>query len=92
MTDGKIEIKNGMGYQRIDNGGVVYEYKDGNLEITTSFFGYGSTTLVIPFLTKKNLLSIFKVCNKTYSREINSLRRNYEIYCRTYREAIRSAC
>ena len=56
MTDGKIEIKNGMGYQRIDNGGVVYEYKDGNLEITTSFFGYGSTTLVIPFFNKEEFI------------------------------------
>ena len=31
MTDGKIEIENGIGYQHIDNGGVVYEYKGGNL-------------------------------------------------------------
>ena len=56
MTDGKIEIENGIGYQHIDNGGVVYEYKDGNLEITTSFFGYGSTTLVIPFFNKEELI------------------------------------
>lgn len=56
MTDGKIEIKNGMGYQHIDSGGVVYDYKDGNLEITTSFFGYGSTTLVIPFFNKEEFI------------------------------------
>ena len=56
MTDGKIEIENGIGYQHIDNGGVVYEYKDGNLEITTSFFGYGSTTLVIPFFNKEEFI------------------------------------
>ena len=56
MTDGKIEIENGIGYQHIDNGGVVYEYKDGNLGITTSFFGYGSTTLVIPFFNKEEFI------------------------------------
>ena len=56
MTDGKIEIENGIGYQHIGNGGVVYEYKDGNLEITTSFFGYGSTTLVIPFFNKEEFI------------------------------------
>lgn len=56
MTDGKIEIENGIGYQHIDNGGVVYEYKDGKLEITTSFLGYGSTTLVIPFFNKEELI------------------------------------
>ena len=56
MTDGKIEIENGIGYQHIDNGGAVYEYKDGNLGITTSFFGYGSTTLVIPFFNKEEFI------------------------------------
>ena len=56
MTDGKIEIENGIGYQHMYNGGVVYEYKDGNLGITTSFFGYGSTTLVIPFFNKEEFI------------------------------------
>ena len=56
MTDGKIEIENGKGYQHTGNCGVLYDYKDGNLSVTKSLFGYGSTTLVIPFFNKEEFI------------------------------------
>lgn len=57
----KITVNNDaviQAYQHIDNGGVAWTYdrQNGTLTVDTSFFGYGNTSVTLPFFNSKEMI------------------------------------
>lgn len=59
-TTGNLKIKGNTAYQHIDNGGAVFTVNENGLTIETSFFGYGYTTVQIPYFNKEEFIKFLE--------------------------------
>lgn len=59
-VSGKLKIKGNTAYQHIDNGGAVFTVNEEGLTIKTSFFGYGYSTVQVPFFNKEEFIKFLE--------------------------------
>ena len=61
MNDtGSLKIVGNSAYQHVDNGGIVFTVDEFGLTIEASFFGYGHSSIQVPFFNKDEFIKFLQ--------------------------------